>query len=121
MGSVESLRFFLNGRTLACADSSATVRLWNVSTSNLQVIHIETFDVESVIFSSDGQTLASGSSDDDTIRLWDVATGSLKHSFTADTDYVNTLSFSPDGSTLATGSWDDTVRLWDVATGMLEA
>ncbi|MDT9196460.1 WD40 repeat domain-containing protein, partial [Limnospira sp. PMC 1245.20] len=69
----------------------------------------------SVSFSPDGQTLASGSSDN-TVRLWDVATGRELRQLTGHTNSLLSVSFSPDGQTLASGSSDNTVRLWDVAT-----
>ena len=84
------------------------------------VLEGHTRGVNSVVFSPDGQTLASGSSDD-TIRLWDVATGAALHTLRGQTESVYTIvysvAFSPDGQTLASGSSDDTIRLWDVATG----
>ena len=72
--------------------------------------------VNSVAFSPDGKTLASGSSDD-WVRLWDVATHQqIGDPLTGHTGPVESVAFSPDGKTLATASSDDTVRLWDVAT-----
>ena len=70
--------------------------------------------VESVAFSPDGTTLASGSSDE-TVRLWDVASGAQLATLEGHTDGVESLSFSPDGTTLASGSSDETILLWDVA------
>ena len=74
-----------------------------------------TLDVESVAFSPDGQTLASGSHGN--IRLWDVATGTHLRTLTGHAHWVLSVVFSPNGRTLASGSRDKTVRLWDVATG----
>jgi WD40 repeat protein len=72
--------------------------------------------VNSVAFSPDGKTLASGSYDH-TIRLWDVATRRpLGVPFTGHQNLVLSIAFSPDGKTLASGSYDHTIRLWDVAT-----
>ncbi|MDE0638012.1 MAG: WD40 repeat domain-containing protein, partial [Candidatus Poribacteria bacterium] len=68
---------------------------------------------DSVAFSPDGQTLASGSSDY-TIRLWDVATGEHKQTLQGHIDHVDSVAFSPDGQTLASGSSDGTVLLWHV-------
>ena len=71
---------------------------------------------ESVCFSPDSQTLASGSWDD-TLRLWDVSTGQALKTHTGHTPSVNSVSFSPDGQTVASGGWDHTIRLWNVDTG----
>ena len=70
--------------------------------------------VNSVAFSPDGSTLASGSWDG-TIRLWNAVTG--EHKTTLEGYWgVLFVAFSPDGSTLASGS-DDTIRLWNAVTG----
>ncbi|MDH6104620.1 trypsin-like peptidase domain-containing protein, partial [Anabaenopsis tanganyikae CS-531] len=75
--------------------------------------------VDSVAFSPDGKTLASGSWDD-TIKLWDVATGRSIATLTGHSGSVNSVAFSPDslrgaaiGKTLASGSRDNTIKLWD--------
>ena len=70
----------------------------------------------SIVFSPDGGTLASGSSDT-TIRLWDIATGVQQQTFTGHGGSVDSVAFSLDGSILASGSNDTTIRLWNVATG----
>jgi WD40 repeat protein len=80
-------------------------------------LHGHTDWVRSVAFSSDGQTLASGSRDG-TILLWDVAAGQpLGQPLTGHSDGVFSVAFSPDGQTLASGSADGAVILWDIATG----
>jgi tetratricopeptide (TPR) repeat protein len=74
--------------------------------------------VYSVVFSPDGQLLASGSADQ-TIRLWKVGDGSLVRELKGHTRPVQSVAFSPDGQLLASGSNDQTVRLWKVGDGSL--
>ena len=101
---------------LAVASSSG---IWLYDTTTYQEIALltgHTSWVNSVAFSPDGNTLASGSYDN-TIRLWDGITGEHKHTLTGHTSWVNSVAFSPDGNTLASGSYDNTIRLWDVTAG----
>ena len=73
-----------------------------------------TDEVNSVSFSPDGDTVASGS-DDETLRLWDASTGKLIRTLTGHTGWVRSVSFSPDGRRIASGSSDYTGRLWQLA------
>lgn len=79
----------------------------------LQTLTGHSSGVFSVAFSSNGQTLASGSSDN-TIKLWDVRKGNLLQTLTDHTDWVKSVAFSLDGQTLASGSGDKTIKLWQV-------
>lgn len=70
------------------------------------------YSVNDVIFSPDGQTIASAS-DDKTIKLWTVS-GSLLKIFTGHTDSISSISFSPDGQLLASASYHGSVKLWQI-------
>ncbi|GMG38934.1 unnamed protein product [Aspergillus oryzae] len=72
--------------------------------------------VNSVAFSPDGRTLASGSLDH-TIKLWDTTTGTERQTLKGHSGWVNLVAFSPDRYTLASGSLDNTIKLWDTTTG----
>ncbi|EMD37020.1 hypothetical protein CERSUDRAFT_155454 [Gelatoporia subvermispora B] len=74
-------------------------------------------DVNSVVFSPQGDIIASGS-DDTTVRLWSPKNGLPSLSLlTGHKAAVNSVAFSPDGERIASGSRDGTIRIWDVKTG----
>ena len=125
--SLSSLCFSADGQTLASASRNNPIRLWDVTTgTSLKTLGTTTGFTDSMAFSPDGQTLASGGNG---IRLWDVATGTLRHTFTGHTNQILSLCFSPDGQTLASGNglseWPEqgmpeyAIQLWNVPAGEL--
>ncbi|MBC6472345.1 MAG: WD40 repeat domain-containing protein [Hormoscilla sp. GM102CHS1] len=84
----------------------------------LQTLRGHAGAVSSVAISPDGQTIASGSSDNN-IKIWQLLTGSLLLTLTGHADAVLSVAFSPDGLYLASGSKDKTVNIWHLETGSL--
>ncbi|NMG07380.1 CHAT domain-containing protein [Brasilonema sp. UFV-L1] len=68
-------------------------------------------EVKSVVFSPDGNTLAS-TSNDKTVRLW-KRDGNLLKTLERHRAGVSDVAISPDGQTLASASEDKTIKLWN--------
>ncbi len=77
-----------------------------------------TYSVNSVAFSPDGNTIASGSYDQN-IKLWRVSDGTLLRTLAGHTSSVNSVTFSPNGNTVASGSFDNSIKIWQVSDGTL--
>lgn len=84
--------------------------IYGVSESN----RIEGHDggVQTVLFSPNGQTIATAGRDN-TVKLWQTD-GQPLLTLNGHRDVVWSVAFSPDGKTLASASRDRTVRLWDL-------
>ena len=67
--------------------------------------------IASMVFSPDGQTLAS-SGDDGTIRLWNLQGQLIGEPLRGHQGWVRSVAFSPDGQTLASGGDDGTIQRW---------
>jgi WD40 repeat protein len=72
--------------------------------------------VKAVVFSPDGQLVASASMDN-TVRVWETATGQCRSVLEGHSYGVIAVVFSPDGQLVASASNDSTVRVWETATG----
>ena len=64
-----------------------------------QTLREHTDSVNSVVFSPDGGTLASGSADN-TIQMWNALTGVHKQNLKGHTDSIRSVAFRP--------RWEDT-------------
>ena len=130
---VLSVAFSPNGKIVASGAGrkwnwwreDSEIRLWDVDTGErlttlarppeiAEGAEIGQLDVWELVFSPDGKTLATASSDG-AVRLWDIETGQYR-SILEDGPFVPSIAFSPDGKTLVGGGWDYKIQLWDVAT-----
>ena len=113
-GAISEIAYSSDSRRLAVA-SSIGIWLYDAQTGQeLDLFIGHTGWISSLAFSPDGNTIATGSTDN-TIRLWDTNTGQYSRTLIGHTSEVYSVAFTPDGRTLASGSVDGTVLLWELA------
>jgi WD40 repeat protein len=88
------------------------IKLWKLSTATeIRTLTSPLMFITSVIFSPDGQLLASECRDHK-IKLWQLSTSKEVYSLKGHLDEVTSVTISPDGKMLASGSNDKTIKIW---------
>ncbi len=112
-----SMEFSSDGRTLITGRWNG-VDIWDVSTAKLLKRMAYRDEVQSVTYSPDEKTIASGS-EDGTVKFWDAATGKLIKTVTGHMfSEIYSAAYSPDGHTLACGS-ESKIYTWNAQTSEL--
>jgi WD40 repeat protein len=111
------ISFSPGGDLIASSTASGTFQVWDASIlSNIATIRGHHGPVTSIVFSSDGLQIVSGSTDG-TVRIRPVASSEEQHAPIPGHDAcVTQVVFSSDGLRLVSGSHDKTVRIWDGLT-----
>ena len=109
---ITSIAISPDGQRLAVASGPATV----FSMAGKIIFSIDTGSWHSVVFSHNGQYLATGAVGG-SVDLWNAATGEHVKTFSGHTQVVYCLAFSNDDSQLLTGADDNKAILWDVSGG----
>lgn len=112
---ITALQFSPNSQSIATADNSGRVRIWNVSSGQEVLAFSNPTPATALAYSPDGQILACGSngvqirnaSSGDTILTWSES-GSIKD-----------IVFSPDGSTILLATSAGRINWRNVNTGSL--
>ncbi len=123
--SVNCVAFAPTGKTFASAGREGTIRFWDARNGQENVIPRGSVSpIDGVVFSADGNRVATTNSIEHTLLIWDAVTGAVISRIAlhcgrdddgtddcAD-EHGRRLSFSPDGNTLACDS-----SVYDIATG----
>ncbi len=115
-GKLESAALSPGGSVLACVGARAISLHRAIDGKRFGSIPAED-EVQCVVFSHDGKSLATAHESDRIVRLWDVSTRRLIREFAGHNGGVYSVVFSADDRTIVSGSRDYTLRRWDVATG----
>jgi WD40 repeat protein len=118
-------KFLLMGDTRDPEEERGEFQVWNVEAEPVlaRTLKMSTANVESLAFSRDGTTLASGSTRGD-IWLWAFPGWKVKQKLPNQRYPAESLTFSPDGRLLANaqggiGHKTAKVPVWDLQTGKL--
>jgi WD40 repeat protein len=117
-GLITAMAFQPRAPTLAAADLSGALRLWNAQDGQL----LRTISAQEeqryfvgVAFSPDGSALITGSFTGD-VQFWNPATGAESATVSLADTGASALAISPDGQQIAVGGRDTSVRLLQLAT-----
>ncbi|KAH7335574.1 quinon protein alcohol dehydrogenase-like superfamily [Rhizoctonia solani] len=101
-----------------CGDDDNTLYIWNTEcNTSAGVLRGHTAPITSLVFSSDGRYIASGSRDL-TVRVWDIVKLEAKIVLDTSKEYthpVTVVALCPDGTRVASGRTE--ICIWDTQTG----
>ncbi|HEY5312859.1 MAG TPA: DUF4034 domain-containing protein [Pirellulales bacterium] len=106
---------------LAACLAGKELSLWDLEKRvRLGVLENPAGQINDLVFSSDGKTLAAPTGTrwpvaNGDVLVWDVAGRKLVHQFHGHKAAVNAVRFAPDGKTLASCSDDGSIRVWKLA------
>ena len=116
IGTVQSISFSPDGKTIASASWDGTIKLWSLDGKEIKAFQGDKYLFNSVSFSPDGKMLASGNRNG-SMTLWNLNGNSQWTRSVNDggqTYAVWSVSFSFDGNTLASASRDGTIKIWSL-------
>jgi Prp8 binding protein len=101
-----------NSLIVSGSDDGMT-KLWDARSKKVVKEFENKFQITSVAFSKDGDTIFAGSVDEN-IRAWDLRNDSVSFTLKGHTDIVTGISLSPDGNHLLSNAMDRRMYIWDV-------
>ena len=125
-GLVSTVAFSPDGTLIATGNWDAEVKVWNVQSQQciFKVTRDGQFDdAHQLLFSPDGQRLASSGGHYGAVYVWHPETGEQVAKFTFENvpekgpRHFIPLAFSPDGNMLVSASPENTFSLWDIDAG----
>lgn len=116
---VRAMEFSPKGEVLATGSvtpikNTSEIKIWNWQKGILmRSLTVQSGGIRSLVFSTDGQRVASGSNNGQ-IDIWHVPTGRQLQTLTGHTSAVISLAFDPTGQGLVSGSEDRSVKVWQL-------
>jgi WD40 repeat protein len=127
-GQLHSINYSPDGKILASASWDESVKIWNISTTDLITTLEHEFSPWTVAFSPDGKLLATSEGKrntyedktfpihDPVIRIYDTTTFEVVQKLKGHTTAIDRVLFSPTGTlsppVLASGDITGEIRLW---------
>ena len=132
-GSVTSVAFTADGKSIVSQNADQTVRVWDAETGResltlkglgfAEINEEKRADFErgshiAVAFSADGKRISTRGTGR-TVTLWDTRSGQQLRTLKGHENTVASMAFSHDGQLVVTGSEDQVVKVWEAQTGQV--
>ena len=113
------LQFSNDGRLLAIAAKTGTIKVWDVVSWKVQQEFSVSAPAYVLAISPDNQLLAAVTDYD--VQVWELSNQKRLATLHSPLDRSNSVAFSPDGALLASADGDTAIRVYDARTGILRS